>query len=179
MSRSIDWSGSTWEIACRTLFAGDEVRMLDWGRRYLAATAEGRRRGFALGAEFRRIVGARNREQWWTTGVLLLEGRLGLRPGDARRDPTRRNPSRNRAAAAAPALAVREAEEPAAYGSCVSPPPRIAWPRLSPEERLRLFDQATERQRRRELGLPAFEPYAPPRERGWTRTEIYDRDRRR
>src|SRR6185295_15570787 len=31
------WPGSTWDRACRELFAGDEHRMLAWGRRYLGA----------------------------------------------------------------------------------------------------------------------------------------------
>jgi AbrB family looped-hinge helix DNA binding protein len=41
--------------------------------------------------------------------------------------------------------------------------------------RLRLFDQATERQLRRELG----EPMTAAEEPGWTREELYDRGRPR
>jgi hypothetical protein len=41
-------------------------------------------------------------------------------------------------------------------------------------ERLRLFDQATARQRARETKRPA-EP--PARDRGWTREELYRRGR--
>lgn len=41
------------------------------------------------------------------------------------------------------------------------------------ESRLRLFDQATERHRRRRLNRKAKEP----RERGWTREDLYERGR--
>jgi AbrB family looped-hinge helix DNA binding protein len=45
--------------------------------------------------------------------------------------------------------------------------------RLSVAERLRLFDEAIERQRQREarMKLPAI----PPTDRGWTRAELYTR----
>ncbi|MFU8897164.1 MAG: AbrB/MazE/SpoVT family DNA-binding domain-containing protein [Gammaproteobacteria bacterium] len=46
-------------------------------------------------------------------------------------------------------------------------------PELSVAERLRLFDQATERQRRRQAGTQA--PASPSSERGWTREELYTR----
>lgn len=55
----------------------------------------------------------------------------------------------------------------------VVPPHRRARRRLSPEERLRLFDRATARQRRREKALRL--PAKAPRRRGWTREELYDR----
>jgi len=42
--------------------------------------------------------------------------------------------------------------------------------------RLRLFDQATERQRRRNR---SFGSKAAPSGRGWTREELYDRGRAR
>jgi hypothetical protein len=48
----------------------------------------------------------------------------------------------------------------------------VCRPSLSVEERLELFDQATQRQREREarrLPEPAVE------DRGWTREELYDR----
>ena len=44
---------------------------------------------------------------------------------------------------------------------------------LDHESRLRLFDEATERQRRRQQGIE----YASAQEdRGWSREELYDRD---
>jgi AbrB family looped-hinge helix DNA binding protein len=46
-------------------------------------------------------------------------------------------------------------------------------PRLSLEERLRLFDAATERQRAREAKMPRS-PDAPA-DRDWTRDELYER----
>jgi len=46
----------------------------------------------------------------------------------------------------------------------------------STAERLRLFDQATARQARRQA---AGRTPKPPRERGWTREELYDRGRAR
>ena len=50
-------------------------------------------------------------------------------------------------------------------------------PRLSVEERLRLFDEATERQRRREARMKL--PAELPTDRGWTREELYDRGKTR
>ena len=49
--------------------------------------------------------------------------------------------------------------------------------RLTTEERLRLFDAATERQRLRERALPLRA--APPADRGWTRDELYERGKPR
>ena len=43
----------------------------------------------------------------------------------------------------------------------------------SPESRLRLFDQATERQRKRRSARAA----KPPRDRGWKREDLYRRGR--
>src|SRR5436309_589502 len=59
-------------------------------------------------------------------------------------------------------------------------PPRRAGPvtrRLEKEERLKLFDQATERQRRREAALRKARllPRKPPVDRGWKREELYTR----
>jgi len=51
-------------------------------------------------------------------------------------------------------------------------PPRPPSPRLSLEERLRLFDEATERQRAREAGRP---PVDRGTERGWRREDLYTR----
>jgi hypothetical protein len=51
-------------------------------------------------------------------------------------------------------------------------PPRLQQPRLDPAERLRLFDEATERQRARQS---AQLPEAPPVERGWKREDLYTR----
>jgi AbrB family looped-hinge helix DNA binding protein len=45
--------------------------------------------------------------------------------------------------------------------------------RLSVAERLRLFDEATERQRQREARMKL--PASPPTDRGWTRAELYTR----
>jgi bifunctional DNA-binding transcriptional regulator/antitoxin component of YhaV-PrlF toxin-antitoxin module len=45
----------------------------------------------------------------------------------------------------------------------------------TPETRLRLFDKATERQRARDAKKPA----RTPKQRGWTREELYDRGRSR
>ncbi len=45
-----------------------------------------------------------------------------------------------------------------------------------PEVRLALFDQATRRQKRREAGRAKIRP---PRDRGWTRDELYARGRAR
>ena len=63
--------------------------------------------------------------------------------------------------------------EPAGEVIRVIPPGRLAPKRLSRQERLRSFDEATRRQRQREerMKLPA----EPPAERGWTREELYRR----
>lgn len=49
--------------------------------------------------------------------------------------------------------------------------------RLSADERLRLFDAATARQREREKTMQL--PPEPPIERGWTRDELYQRGKPR
>ncbi|MFW6206998.1 MAG: AbrB/MazE/SpoVT family DNA-binding domain-containing protein [Gemmatimonadota bacterium] len=49
-------------------------------------------------------------------------------------------------------------------------------PFLSVEERLELFDRATERQLRRQEGRI---PVEPPKDRGWRREDLYDRGRPR
>lgn len=49
----------------------------------------------------------------------------------------------------------------------------VARGRLSLAERLRLFDEATERQRQREKRMKL--PAEPPADRGWTREELYTR----
>ena len=59
----------------------------------------------------------------------------------------------------------------------VIPPAARRSPRLSVGERLRLFDEATERQRRREARMEL--PAELPRERGWTREELYERGKSR
>jgi AbrB family looped-hinge helix DNA binding protein len=56
----------------------------------------------------------------------------------------------------------------------VVPPGRKAAPE-GRESRLRLFDQATERQRRRGLSRKAKRPH----DRGWTREDLYGRGRSR
>ena len=55
----------------------------------------------------------------------------------------------------------------------VIPPQRAPRHRLSVEERLRLFDAATARQRERERRMKL--PADPPTDRGWTREDLYDR----
>jgi AbrB family looped-hinge helix DNA binding protein len=59
----------------------------------------------------------------------------------------------------------------------VPPGRRMSVPRLSVEERLRLFDESRERQRLRqkEMTIPA----TPPADRGWTREELYTRGKPR
>ncbi|MSP61678.1 MAG: AbrB/MazE/SpoVT family DNA-binding domain-containing protein [Myxococcales bacterium] len=53
--------------------------------------------------------------------------------------------------------------------------PRVRRPSVGDRAaRLRVFDQATERQRCRE---PASRRAKPAKERGWTREELYDRGR--
>jgi AbrB family looped-hinge helix DNA binding protein len=51
-------------------------------------------------------------------------------------------------------------------------PPRARPQLLDEAERLRLFDQATARQRAREAARP---PEPPAADRGWTREELYRR----
>jgi len=55
-------------------------------------------------------------------------------------------------------------------------PPGRSLPVLDREIRLRLFDAATERQRRRQRARRAARS---PRDRGWTRQELYARGRAR
>ena len=59
----------------------------------------------------------------------------------------------------------------------VVPPGKRQKPRLSVEERLRLFDEATVRQGEREAKIRL--PAEPPGDRGWTREELYDRGKTR
>lgn len=55
-------------------------------------------------------------------------------------------------------------------------PKRQRYESLSVEERLELFDRATERQRRRQEGRAGSEP---TKDRGWGREDLYDRARPR
>jgi AbrB family looped-hinge helix DNA binding protein len=58
----------------------------------------------------------------------------------------------------------------------VVPSSRPAQPRLrSVEERLKLFDHATERQRRREAAWPRRKPGRRDVDRGWKREDLYTR----
>ena len=59
----------------------------------------------------------------------------------------------------------------------VVPPQGRRRTRLSVEERLRLFDEATARQRRREKEMKL--PSEPPAERDWKREDLYDRGKPR
>lgn len=54
---------------------------------------------------------------------------------------------------------------------------RMSRPRLSLEERLRLFDEATARQREREKQMKI--PATPPAERDWRREDLYTRGKSR
>ena len=54
------------------------------------------------------------------------------------------------------------------------PPGRKGGKRLSYEERLRLFDASTARQREREKHMRI--PTKPPAKRDWRREDLYDRD---
>jgi AbrB family looped-hinge helix DNA binding protein len=47
-------------------------------------------------------------------------------------------------------------------------------PAIDTDARLRLFDMATERQRRRQSGIRTA---SQPRGRGWRREDLYERDR--
>ena len=58
----------------------------------------------------------------------------------------------------------------------IPPRGRVAG-RLSVEERLRLFDEATARQREREKHMKL--PAEPPAERDWKREDLYDRGKSR
>jgi len=145
------WPGSSWDRACRELFAGDERRMLAWGRRYLAAYPRVHGERFHLGARFRDIVGARNRAQWWRTAVELLARRTG-----------------------GPASVVSDTSAPP-YGADVAlSVSRGGAPVADAAERLRIFDAGTERQRRRERGLAPTSEGGPPAKRGWTRQDLYE-----
>jgi hypothetical protein len=55
-------------------------------------------------------------------------------------------------------------------------PPRPRLLLLSVGERLKLFDEATRRQRRRQAGRKYLQQ---PSDRGWKREELYDRARPR
>lgn len=59
----------------------------------------------------------------------------------------------------------------------VLPPRQRLRSRLSPEERLRLFDAATARQREREKHMKL--PDTAPAERGWKREDLYTRGKPR
>jgi AbrB family looped-hinge helix DNA binding protein len=73
-------------------------------------------------------------------------------------------------------LRVGDEVELVAAGETISIiPPRTVRPLLATDERLRLFDQATKRQRARER---ARRP-GPAKSRGWTREELYARGRPR
>jgi AbrB family looped-hinge helix DNA binding protein len=61
-------------------------------------------------------------------------------------------------------------------GEAIRVVPQTAAPAAGRARRLELFDRATERQRARQAGRTIGEP---PADRGWTREELYDRDRAR
>ncbi|MCA1798654.1 MAG: AbrB/MazE/SpoVT family DNA-binding domain-containing protein [Xanthomonadaceae bacterium] len=67
-----------------------------------------------------------------------------------------------------------------AAGDCIRLVPAggpASAPKLSREERLRLFDEDTAWQQAREKRMP--EPTAPYSGRGWSRAELYDREKPR
>ena len=145
------WSGSTWERVCRDLFGGDEPAMLAWGRRYLRVYPDVQGEAFHLGAQFREIVGARNRQHWWRTAVELLAARVGD-------------------TSPAAAFSVGETAAPA-YGARVP----VARPGIAGRtERLRIFDCATARQRQRDEAFAAGTPSPAPDGRGWVREDLYE-----
>ena len=162
MSETTAWSGSTWERVCRELFEGDEARMLAWGRRYLAAYPNVHGQPFHLGARFREIIGVRNRSQWWRSAVAMLAHRAGEEASQVA-EPVIATSFGSPWETAAPALAA-------------VPRPRIA----DAAERLRIFDLGTERQFRREKGVPAgeasgvAEPTAVEASRGWARQDLHE-----
>ena len=59
----------------------------------------------------------------------------------------------------------------------IIPPGGRGKARLSLEERIRLFDEATARQREREKHMKL--PAEPPKERDWKREDLYDRGKPR
>ena len=75
----ITWPGSTWQRVCSVCFSGDEAAMLAHARKYLQHDPSAVPPELHLGKEFRDIVGARNRRQWWTTAVQTLLSRA--KPG--------------------------------------------------------------------------------------------------
>jgi AbrB family looped-hinge helix DNA binding protein len=66
---------------------------------------------------------------------------------------------------------------PAGDSIRVIPPRQRARSLLSLEERLRLFDESTARQREREQHMVL--PTDPPAERGWRREDLYTRGKPR
>jgi AbrB family looped-hinge helix DNA binding protein len=60
----------------------------------------------------------------------------------------------------------------------VIPPGKLAVPQSS-ESQLRVFDQATERHRKRAATPAATRTARKPRGRGWTREDLYERGRSR
>jgi len=80
-----------------------------------------------------------------------IADRCGIRPGD-------------------------EVEWEFAGGVVILRPPANRRPRLSTEERLRLFDEGTRRQREREAEMKAMlGNIEMPKDRGWTREDAYRR----
>jgi len=72
-------------------------------------------------------------------------------------------------------IRVGDEVEIVAAGQGISIIPARASKALAPQERLRLFDEATRRQ-----SDPKHErPLAPTKDRGWTREDLYDRGRTR
>lgn len=67
--------------------------------------------------------------------------------------------------------------QPAGEVIRVIPPAGWRRRRLSVEERLRLFDEATARQRQREAKMTL--PKEPPEDRGWKREDLYERGKPR
>lgn len=69
------WSESSWSRVCETCFGGDESKMLIHAVAYLQADGGSLPSALHLGREFRDIVGARNRTQFWTTARDMLRHR--------------------------------------------------------------------------------------------------------
>ena len=65
--------------------------------------------------------------------------------------------------------------ERSASGDAIRLRPEQAVPKLTVEQRLGLFDQATARQREREKDEQKRPSQSETRGRGWTREQLYDR----
>ena len=70
-------------------------------------------------------------------------------------------------------LSLTTVQVPLSGGAIKVLPHQQPDPAIDREERLQLFDQATKRQQRRDARRIIA---TPPKDRGWTREELHDRD---